>query len=120
MPGRIVMDKEHERQKWFDLYKTAMLELERAAMTGRIGDARIEIAARLETLKQYPLLHGEEYHAIHDALNNLRVLEREEARLAEEDKKLILRATTQKLKTIEPRLKSAGFGERSADDSASS
>ena len=87
------MDEEHEKQKWFALYKTAMLELERAAMAGRIGDARTEIIARLEALKQHPLLNGEEHHAIHDALNNLLVLEGEEERLAEEDKIRVLRVT---------------------------
>jgi hypothetical protein len=72
----------YEQSKWFDLYRTALLELERAAMTGRIGDARAEIALRLEALKEHPDLHKDEYQAIQDALNNLRVLEREEAILA--------------------------------------
>jgi hypothetical protein len=43
---------------------------------------------------------------IQDALNNLRVLEREEERMAAEDKKRILQQTVQKLKSIAPR-----FGE---------
>ena len=30
---------DYDKQKWFDLYKTALLELNRAAMTGRISDA---------------------------------------------------------------------------------
>ena len=59
-----------------------MLELERAAMTGRIGNARTEIVARLEILKLHPGLHQDEYHAIQDALRNLQMLETEEARLA--------------------------------------
>lgn len=95
--------KGYEHEKWFDLYKTAMLELQRAAMTGRIGDARTEIAGRLEALKQSPLLHDEERHAIQDALRNLRVLEQEEARLAEEDKKRLLAEAAQKLQRIAPR-----------------
>jgi len=33
------------------LYQRAMLELEQAKMRGRIGDARTEIAARLEKLR---------------------------------------------------------------------
>jgi hypothetical protein len=48
---------DYDKQKWFDLYKTALLELNRAAMTGRISDARGEIATRLERLKQHPALH---------------------------------------------------------------
>ena len=97
---------DYDTQKWFDLYKTALLELKRAAMTGRIGDARAEIAIRLETLKQHPGLHQEEHQAIQDALTNLRVLEREEEQLAAEDKKRILQQTVQKLKTLVPK-----FGE---------
>ena len=41
---------DYDTQKWFDLYRTALLELERAAITGRIRDARAEITIRLETL----------------------------------------------------------------------
>ena len=71
----------YDSQKWFNLYKTALLELERAALTGRIADARAEITLRLETLQQHPDLHHAEMSAIQDALNNLRVLEREEQRM---------------------------------------
>ena len=97
---------DYETQKWFDLYKTALLELERAAMTGRIDDARVEITTRLETLGEHSRLHEKEYLAIRDALNNLHTLEREEERIAAEDKKRILQRTVQALKTIAPR-----FGE---------
>ena len=90
----------YDTQKWFDLYKTAVLELERAAITGRIADARAEITTRLEMLQQHPELHHSELSAIRDALNNLRVLEREEERLAAEDKKRILQHTVQRLKTV--------------------
>lgn len=98
--------RDYDSQKWFDLYRTAILELQRAAITGRIRDARSEITTRLETLRQHPDLHHTELSAIHDALNNLRVLEREEERMAAEDKKRILQQTVQKLKSIAPR-----FGE---------
>jgi hypothetical protein len=84
----------------------ALLELERAALTGRIADARDEINVRLETLQQHPELHHAELSVIRDALNNLRVLEREEERMAAEDKKRILQETVQRLKTIAPK-----FGE---------
>lgn len=95
--------QDYESEKWFDLYRVAMLELQRAAMTGRIGDARTEIAYRLEVLKEFPLLHSEERQAIQDALGNLRVLEKEEARLAEEDRKRLLREAAQKLQRIAPK-----------------
>jgi len=90
-------------QKWFDLYKTAMLELERAAMTGRIADARVEIASRLEALQEYPGLHPEERQAIRDAHSNLRGLEQEEARLAAEDKKVLLEEAVQRLQALAPK-----------------
>ena len=99
---------DYQSQKWFDLYRTAILELERAAMTGRIGDARAEITTRLEALRQHPNLHQPELSAIQDALNNLRGLEQQEERLAEEDKKRILQQAVQKLKTIAPKLKEPG------------
>lgn len=93
------------REKWFDLYRTAMLELEQAAMTGRIADARDEIASRLEALKQLPVLHPEEQQAITDALNNLRALEKEEARLAEEDRKRLLVEAARKLQILAPKFR---------------
>ena len=94
---------DYNQQRWFNLYRTALLELERTAMGGRIGDARAEIAARLETLKQHPGLHQSEYHAIQDALSNLRALEEEEALLAAGDKKRLLRGPVQKLQAIAPK-----------------
>lgn len=97
---------DYHSEKWFNLYKTALLELERAAMTGRIGEARAEITTRLETLQEHPDLHHTELLAIRDALNNLRVLEREEVRLAAEDRKRLLEKTVKSLRTIAPK-----FGE---------
>jgi hypothetical protein len=93
---------DYSQEKWFDLYTTAVLELKRAAMTGRIDDARAEIEVRLATLQKHPNLDGTEYAAIQDALNNLRSLEREEARLASEDNKRILQETVSKLEDIGP------------------
>jgi uncharacterized protein with WD repeat len=94
---------EYDKQKWFDLYRTALLELNRAAMTGRISDARDEIATRLEILKQHPELHKHESQAIQDALNNLRVLEQQEARLAADDKSRLLQETIQKIASVAPK-----------------
>ena len=99
---------DYDKQKWFELYKTAMLELERAAMTGRIDNARTEITARLETLKQHPGLHRDEYHSIQDALLNLQVLEAEEASLAAEDKKRLLQVVARKLQAVAPKFQQPG------------
>lgn len=41
-------------EKWFNLYRTAILELKSAAITGRIGHARAEVTTRWETLEQHP------------------------------------------------------------------
>ena len=68
----------HENEEWIGLYRVAILELEHAKITGRIGDARTAITARIEKLKDMPGLHAEERQAIEDALNSLKVLEREE------------------------------------------
>ena len=89
-----------DEEKWYDLYRTALLEPDRAAMTGRISDARGEITARLERLKEYRGLHGEERQAIEDAIGTLRMLEREEATLAAEDKRRVLEETLNKLRQI--------------------
>lgn len=97
---------DYDTQKWYDLFRAAVLGLERAAMSGRIRDARAEITTRLETLQQHPDLHHTELSAIQGALNSLRVLEQEEERLAAEEKKRILQRTVQKLKAIAPK-----FGE---------
>ena len=94
---------DYDEQKWFNLYRTALLELKRAAMTGRISDARDEISTRLETLKQHPGLHRQEYQAIQDALNNLRVLEREEERFAADDKRRLLQESVEKLEILAPK-----------------
>lgn len=74
-------------EEWFDVYRTAMLELQHAAMAGRIGEARSAIAARIEALRGLPGPHNKERRAIQDALNNLRFLEREQERLAREENK---------------------------------
>lgn len=96
---------DYRTEQWFDLYATAILELQRAAITGRIGDARAAITTRLETLQQHPNLHHAELSAIQDALNNLRSLEQGEERLAAEEKKRILHETVQSLKTIAPKFR---------------
>jgi hypothetical protein len=86
---------DHDREEWFGLYSLALLELERAVISERINEARISITARLEELKTLTGSRERERDAIEGALRNLRVIEREEARLAEEDRQRILRETIQ-------------------------
>jgi hypothetical protein len=91
-----------DKETWFDLYSFALVELERALMVGRISDARIAIAARLEELRNLSGPHDRERDVIDGALRNLRVLETEEARLVEGDQKRILNDTLQKLQAVAP------------------
>lgn len=98
------MPEQHENEEWYRLYQSAMLELEQAKLAGRIGDARKEIAARIEKLRNIPGLHEREKQAIEDALNALRMLEREDER-AKADECRIAEAALEKLRTTEPKLK---------------
>lgn len=82
----------HENEDCVGLYHLAILELQHAKMTGRIGDTRAAITARLEKLKDMPELHAEERRAIEDALNNLKVLEREEQRFQAEEQRIAAKA----------------------------
>jgi len=68
-------------------------------MTGRIRDARVGIAARVEGLTTVPGLHQEEKHALQEALSVLRIVEQHEARFDEEERK---RVAAKALRKIEP------------------
>lgn len=92
----------YDKEKWYGVYGLALLELERALMAGRISDARNAIAARLEELRSLSEPRDREREVIDGALRNLRVLEREEARLADADQKRILNDTFQKLRALRP------------------
>jgi hypothetical protein len=93
---------DYDQQKWFELYRIALVELKHAALTGRISDARGEIISRLEILRRHPQLDQHECRALHDALNNLRVLEREEERLAVAEKRRLIQDSLEKLQTLAP------------------
>jgi hypothetical protein len=93
---------EPNKEFWIDLYRMAMMELENAQLAGRIGDARIEIAARLEKLRDIPGLHTVETQAIDDALSGLRGLECTEERDAD-DERVIAERALQSLRVIETR-----------------
>ena len=94
---------EYDKEKWVELYRAALLELEHAKMTGRIGNARTEIAARIEKLHDIPGLHAKERQAIEDALNSLRSLEREEERYAADERR-VAETALEKLRFIAPRV----------------
>ena len=82
------------------------MELENAKIAGRIGDARIEIAARLEKLRDIPGLHIVEKQAIDDALSGLHSLERIERDA--DDERLIAERALQSLRVIAPRFENFG------------
>ena len=94
---------EYDKEKWVELYRWALLELEHAKMSGRIGAARTEIANRLEQLKELPGLHSEEKQGIEDALRGLQLLERDEERYAADERR-IAEAALEKLRVIAPKI----------------
>lgn len=69
-----------DNEDWLTLYQTAIVELERVKISGRIEAARTAIAARLRKLQNLPGLHPDERQAIADAYSGLRVLEDEQTR----------------------------------------
>ena len=76
--------------------------IENAKIAGRIGDARIEIAARLAKLREIPGLHTVEKQAIDDAMSALQGLERTEERDADHERSIAEKAL-QSLRVIGPR-----------------
>ena len=97
------MGPDYDQEKWIEFYKSAVFELEQSLVAGRIADAREEIVKRLEALRNIPGLHISEQQAIEDALNNLRVLEREDADITEQHEKT--KAALERLRSIEPKIK---------------
>lgn len=98
------MPKDYDQEKWVKLYKTAILGLERAKLTGRIEDARIEIAARLVELRDVPGLHAAEINAIDNAHRILRLLEGEEVRYAAEEKRRAIEEALHRVRSIAPQI----------------
>jgi hypothetical protein len=93
---------EYCNETWVEIYQRALMELEHAKMRGRIGDARIEIVARVERLKSIQSLHAQEDQALGDALNALKFLEREEDGYDENQRRETLAAALQKLHSLAP------------------
>lgn len=101
-PEKLLRVPDREKELWVDLYRMAMMELENAKLAGRIGDARTEIAARLEKLREISGLHAVEKQALDEALSALRSLERAEERDSENERRVAEKAL-QSLRVIAPR-----------------
>jgi hypothetical protein len=93
---------DYDHEKWVEVYQSALLELEHSLMTGRLVDARAEIVARVEKLRELTGLHSAERHAIEDALKNLCVLEQDEVRYAAEEQRKAVQGALEKLRSIAP------------------
>lgn len=93
---------DYNAEKWVALYRSALVELEQALMAGRILEARKEIAARVEALRDIPGLHTHELHAIDDALRTLKLLEVEDAKYAADQHKEVAQEALRKLRRLEP------------------
>lgn len=68
---------EENGSHWQDLYKSALLELEKDKLAAAIQTARQAIDARLRYLESGSPQSEKELGALNDALHNLRVLSRE-------------------------------------------
>jgi hypothetical protein len=90
-----------DNEDWLTLYQTAIVELERVKISGRIEAARTAIAARLRKLQNLPGLHPDERQAIADAYSGLRVLEDEQTRYDADMARAVDRAL-EKLRYIGP------------------
>jgi len=93
---------DYEHESWLALYQAALVELEHAKMSGRIKATRTAISARLEKLSSIPGLHTEERQAIEDCQRMLQLLEGEEHRYNDEQKRRALEEAEQKLRSIAP------------------
>ena len=98
------MPPDYNKEKWVELYEKAIFELEHAKITGRIGDTRNELTARIENLRGIPGLHTAELHAIDEAHRMLRILEAEEGRYAAEEKSRAIEEALRKLRSIAPKI----------------
>jgi hypothetical protein len=96
----MAVSKDYAHEKWSTLYKMAILGLERAKLTGRIEDARIEMAARIVKLRDVPGLHAQEISAIDKAHRILLLLESEEKRLAAEQKRRAIEEALRQVRSI--------------------
>jgi hypothetical protein len=92
--------EDYQKEDWVALYRSALIELEQAKMSGRIEAAHKAIIARMEKLQTLPGLHPEERQAIEDALRSLHFLEREDARFTAEHKRLAVEKSLENVRSI--------------------
>jgi hypothetical protein len=92
--------EDFQGEDWVSLYHSALIELEHARMAGRIIEARTAIVSRMEKLTTLPGLHPQERRAIEDALRSLRLLEKEDARLTEEEGRRSIDHALEKLRSV--------------------
>lgn len=102
--GKQQIDMTFTSEKWYDLYRLAMTELQHSSMAGRIMDARAEVMKRIEKLQELPGLNRDESQALQDALNGLQMLDRSEAEYAAEQQRAIARAALDNLHSIESKV----------------
>lgn len=93
-----------EKEEWVELFQLAVMELERAKMTGRVRNARTAISARIAKLRTIPGLHQHERELIDDALRTLRYLEQEEEHYQTSEKRRLLDTALASLKSIAPKI----------------
>jgi hypothetical protein len=68
---------ENSAEEWIVNYHLTLLELDKNRMGSRLSNARHAMFDRIEELRNVRGSHDIEHKAIHDALNNLRSLEKE-------------------------------------------
>jgi|HubBroStandDraft_2_1064218.scaffolds.fasta_scaffold580847_1 hypothetical protein len=102
---------DNPEEKWIELYTSAMLELKHAVVAGRILEARTEIAARIEKLREIPGLHDQELLALDDALHNLRTLERIEQQADPDQQRKAGQAALEKVQSLAPRIERLKSGD---------
>jgi hypothetical protein len=93
---------DYQDENWVTVYKSAILELEHAKMSGRIEAARTASVARIEALQNVPGLHASERQAIADALSGLHVLQDEERRYDADQKRRAVETTLKTLRSVAP------------------
>jgi hypothetical protein len=96
---------DYNHEKWYELYRSALMEFEHSLMAGRIKTARVEILSRVEELRNIPGLYAEERQALEDAMSGLRSLERDEAEYIERE----AHAALHKLRSLDPGLQRLKF-----------
>ena len=94
---------DHEKEKWVEVYQSAVFELSQSLMAGRIAEARGEIVKRVAALRDIAGLHQEERQAIEDALHNLSFLERESATITAQEKRKKAATALERLLEIAPK-----------------